>query len=104
MNCVNCNNDIPALNLETSLKTGICLTCRNILGWEWHTCGNRTIPPNGSQDNCVVCNDKKIENIAINAACTSAIAVNDFTCPSCGNTRCSKTEKSCWSCGNNLHK
>lgn len=29
-------------------------------------------------------------------------AVNDRTCPSCGNDRCSTTEKSCWKCGNQL--
>jgi hypothetical protein len=26
-------------------------------------------------------------------------AVNDHTCKTCGNTKCSKTEKSCWKCG-----
>jgi hypothetical protein len=29
-------------------------------------------------------------------------AVNDHTCPTCKNDRCSKTEKSCWKCGSNL--
>ena len=28
-----------------------------------------------------------------------APAVNDHTCKFCGNTSCSKTEKSCWKCG-----
>lgn len=26
-------------------------------------------------------------------------AVNDHTCPSCGNNRCSKAEVKCWKCG-----
>jgi hypothetical protein len=29
-------------------------------------------------------------------------AVNDHICPSCRNDRCSKSEKSCWKCGNSL--
>ncbi len=29
-------------------------------------------------------------------------AINDHVCPSCNNDRCSKTEKSCWKCGNLL--
>ncbi len=29
----------------------------------------------------------------------SNAAINDHTCTSCGNNRCSKTEKSCWKCG-----
>ena len=31
-------------------------------------------------------------------------AINDHKCPSCGNDRVSKCEKSCWKCGSNLHK
>lgn len=30
-------------------------------------------------------------------------AVNDFVCPTCGNTHCSIMEKLCWKCGNPLH-
>lgn len=33
---------------------------------------------------------------------TSSMAINDHTCPTCKNNRCSKTEKSCWKCGNKL--
>lgn len=33
----------------------------------------------------------------------SSTAINDHVCPTCKNTRCSKTEKSCWRCGNPLH-
>lgn len=29
-------------------------------------------------------------------------AINDHTCPHCGNTACSKTERSCWKCGGSL--
>ena len=32
------------------------------------------------------------------------VATNDHKCPSCGNDRVSKCEKSCWKCGSNLHK
>lgn len=31
-----------------------------------------------------------------------APAINDHTCPSCGNTSCSKSERTCWKCGNAL--
>ena len=30
--------------------------------------------------------------------------VNDHTCTRCGNKKCSKTEKSCWSCGEAIPK
>ena len=30
--------------------------------------------------------------------------VNDHTCTRCGNKKCSKTEKSCWSCGEPIPK
>jgi hypothetical protein len=33
------------------------------------------------------------------SSATPAVAVNDHTCTSCGNTSCSKSEKSCWKCG-----
>lgn len=33
---------------------------------------------------------------------TSA-AVNNHICPCCGNDKVSKTERSCWKCGGNLH-
>ena len=29
-------------------------------------------------------------------------AINDHTCPGCGNTRCSKSERTCWRCGGKL--
>lgn len=32
----------------------------------------------------------------------SSLVINDHTCISCGNTRCSKTKKSCWKCGNKI--
>lgn len=32
----------------------------------------------------------------------TAAVVNDHVCPSCGNDRCSKQERSCWKCGNRL--
>lgn len=32
----------------------------------------------------------------------NSVAVNDHTCPSCRNDKCSKTEKSCWKCGGDL--
>lgn len=28
--------------------------------------------------------------------------INDHTCVSCGNTKCSKSEKSCWRCGSSI--
>lgn len=30
------------------------------------------------------------------------IAINNHTCPSCKNDRCSKSEKTCWKCGGKL--
>lgn len=29
-------------------------------------------------------------------------AVNDYTCPTCQNSRCSKSEGTCWKCGSKL--
>ena len=29
-------------------------------------------------------------------------AINNHTCPGCGNTKCSKDERSCWKCGGSL--
>jgi predicted RNA-binding Zn-ribbon protein involved in translation (DUF1610 family) len=34
---------------------------------------------------------------------STAEVMNNHTCPSCGNTGVSKSEKSCWLCGNSLH-
>ena len=30
------------------------------------------------------------------------VAVNNHTCPTCGNSRCSRAETNCWLCGGNL--
>ena len=32
----------------------------------------------------------------------SVPAINDHSCPSCGNDRCSKSERTCWKCGGKL--
>ena len=31
-----------------------------------------------------------------------SVAINDHTCPGCGNNRCSKSERTCWKCGGKL--
>jgi hypothetical protein len=31
---------------------------------------------------------------------TKSVLINDHVCPTCNNDRLSKTEKSCWRCGN----
>ncbi len=36
------------------------------------------------------------------ASVAKSDAVNDHTCPSCHNTKCSKTETTCWKCGGAL--
>lgn len=36
-----------------------------------------------------------VHGVAVNPT----VAVNDHTCPSCKNDRCSKSEKTCWKCG-----
>jgi hypothetical protein len=33
---------------------------------------------------------------------STSVAINNHTCPGCGNTACSKDEKSCWKCGGSL--
>jgi len=43
-----------------------------------------------------------VQPIVSAASTIATIAVNDYTCPTCHNTRCSKSEGKCWSCGNNL--
>jgi hypothetical protein len=43
---------------------------------------------------------RKERFIVVNGvAVDPTIAVNDHTCPTCGNNRCSKSEKTCWRCG-----
>lgn len=32
----------------------------------------------------------------------AAVTINNHTCPTCGNTACSRNEKKCWRCGNPL--
>jgi hypothetical protein len=47
---------------------------------------------------------KMAQDMPINQALVGPTepAINDHTCPSCGNNKVSKNEKSCWSCGNPL--
>lgn len=33
---------------------------------------------------------------------TTSPAINNHTCPTCQNNRCSKAERICWKCGGNL--
>jgi hypothetical protein len=40
-----------------------------------------------------------IDGYKLNHPPAPTVAVNDHTCRFCGNTSCSKTEKSCWKCG-----
>lgn len=39
---------------------------------------------------------------ASSAVAPTPSAVNDYECPTCHNTRCSKAEKKCWKCGGQL--
>ena len=41
-------------------------------------------------------------NITQPTTATSSAAINDHICKTCGNDRCSKTEKICWKCGGKL--
>jgi hypothetical protein len=53
-------------------------------------------------------NDKQLTHEEWLAAVSSYVSIpssvptNDYTCPTCKNDRCSKTEKSCWKCGSKL--
>lgn len=38
----------------------------------------------------------------LNQSVAVSAAVNNHTCPGCGNTKCSTDEKSCWKCGGAL--
>ncbi len=51
----------------------------------------------GSNGEPIHANVTVSSNTAINAP-----AINNHTCPTCRNDRCSKTEKSCWKCGSKL--
>jgi hypothetical protein len=45
------------------------------------------------------------ENITIDSPIetpSSSAVINDHICPTCSNNRCSKSEKTCWRCGNKL--
>jgi hypothetical protein len=50
---------------------------------------------------CIASDDAKITNDCANVH-EQTIAMNDHACPSCGNDKCSKAEKSCWKCGASL--
>lgn len=40
------------------------------------------------------------QDVAINPdVVTPSKAINDYVCPACGNTRCSRSERTCWKCG-----
>lgn len=40
--------------------------------------------------------------ISVPVQSVSGAVINNHTCPTCKNTRCNKTEKSCWRCGSKL--
>ena len=43
------------------------------------------------------------QSIATAIGHNTSVPINDFTCPTCQNNRCSTSEKTCWLCGNLLH-
>lgn len=49
-------------------------------------------------DNFIILGD----NIPVVQSTDSTVAVNDYICPTCRNNRCSRSEKTCWKCGNQL--
>jgi hypothetical protein len=44
----------------------------------------------------------RLESAKTSAPVSNQSVVNDHTCPTCKNDRCSKSEKTCWKCGNKL--
>jgi hypothetical protein len=69
----------------------------------------RTLGPYLSQNSLLVAHaqtgagDSKYSVAAVQRCRLETVAINDHICPSCGNKRVSKSEKSCWKCGNSLH-
>jgi hypothetical protein len=60
-----------------------------------------------SEDLLPVAWDSSWRLVSENATCNIidgnlGSAINDHVCPSCQNKRCSKSEKTCWRCGNPL--
>jgi hypothetical protein len=43
--------------------------------------------------------DSSVGGVINNITVSAHVCVDDHTCVGCGNTKCSKTEKSCWKCG-----
>ncbi len=58
------------------------------------------------KERCVCCIPRDIclvhrcagEPRGVSTVCGAPAVVDDYTC-GCGNTKCNKTEKSCWKCG-----
>lgn len=62
-------------------------------------------PSNWGRDWICIEDDSKLIQPIISDYCinTATIkAINDYTCPTCKNDRCSKSEVTCWLCGNKL--
>ncbi len=108
--CYKCK--APLFN-DDSVMDGRCDYCRLEAKYtKCIPCGGRSNIPPGSTE-CFWCNrhnnsaitSEVIDKVVYNPKAVKELkkfmspAVNDYTCPNCKNDKCSRTEKSCWLCG-----
>ena len=107
--CIN-NDGIGARNLIVGSKY-IAVSVTSYIGDWWvairdlhgNPINSRVTGPLQNQwlaDRFILSESANIE--ATQSTSTVSSAVNDHVCLSCGNTKCSKTENTCWKCGNPL--
>jgi len=97
-NCSVCKGNFYSTNNIASI-TKMCYFCRRGAGWKHcNACNNITVRPNLQSNVCEFCvtvdgkNKTTIES-------SKSVVVNDYTCTTCKNNKCSKSEGKCWWCG-----
>ncbi len=112
--CYCCDNDCVVFDVKSPLKIYTCQPCAIKVhdyirpGYAPATVKAATDPRKGDSFPipfwCVALDAVKSYNMGNKSASISAInktdpPVDDYVCKSCNNSKCSKTEKSCWKCG-----
>jgi hypothetical protein len=78
-------------------------TIPNIADYPYTLLVGEIMPVHSRVSGCITDQDAVDMLNRIIAANKPDVAINNHICPTCGNTRVSACEKSCWRCGNSLH-